>query len=97
MSRFTESRVNGNMGRTLWEEDVRMLSCATLKRYIEKCDDVIDSQDTSAAKALQKEIIAILSPLLSGLTRGLTNYSAVGAFTDCNGKAVVVGDDLDYI
>lgn len=74
-----------------------MLSCETLKRYIEKCDDVIDSKDTSAAKDLQKEIIAVLSPSLSGLTRGLTNYSAVGAFTDCNGKTVVVGDDLDYI
>ena len=74
-----------------------MLSPSTLRRYIQNCDEVIESQDVSAAKDLQKEIIAVLGSSLSGLTRGLTNYSAVGAFTDRNGKTVVVGDDLDFI
>lgn len=74
-----------------------MLSCVTLKRYIKKCDEVIEAHDALAAKALQKEIIAVLEPSLRGLTRGLTNYSSIGAFTDRYGKTIVVGDNLDYI
>jgi len=74
-----------------------MLSSITLQRYIKKCEDVLVSGSISEAKDLQHEIISVLGSDLDGLKRGLTNYSAIGAFSSSNGKTVVVGDEVDYI
>ena len=75
-----------------------MVSRKTLERYIQQLDEVISSGNTAVAKELQNEIIAVLSADLDGLKKGLTNYSAVGAFSDSRtGKTIVVGDELDFI
>ena len=75
-----------------------MVSRKTLERYIQQLDEVISSGNTAVAKELQNEIIAVFSTDLDGLKKGLTNYSAVGAFSDSRtGKTIVVGDELDFI
>ena len=75
-----------------------MVSRNTLERYIQQLDEVISSGNAAVAKELQNEIIAVFSTDLDGLKKGLTNYSAVGAFSDSRtGKTIVVGDELDFI
>ena len=75
-----------------------MVSRKTLERYIQQLDEVISSGNAAVAKELQNEIIAVFSTDLDGLKKGLTNYSAVGAFSDSRtGKTIVVGDELDFI
>lgn len=73
-----------------------MQSKVTLQRYIARCDEIIASGNIDAAKEEQREILAVFGSDLEGLKRGLTNYSAIGAFSH-GGATKVVGENVDYI
>ena len=102
-SELYEAIENGVNGEAL-DSDFRkrreesLLSKKTLQRYIQMCDEVISSKDTTKAKELQDEILASLCNDIAHLKSGLTNYSFVGAFTSgSTGHTTIVGDDVDYI
>lgn len=102
-SELYEAIENGVNGEAL-DSDFRkrreesLLSKKTLQRYIQMCDEVISSKDTTKAKELQDEILASLCNDIAHLKSGLTNYSFVGAFTSgSTAHTTIVGDDVDYI
>lgn len=64
-----------------------MVSSATLERYIEKCNEVLDSSDKSQAASLEKEIVSVFRPDFEGLTQGLDNY----------GLGVLIDHQIDYL
>lgn len=52
-----------------------MLASKSLQRYIELCDDVIYSNDSTRAEELENEIVSIFSNDINEITNGLSNYS----------------------
>lgn len=74
-----------------------MISSRTLKRYIDQCENVISQNNTSVAKELQKEILAVFSPDLEGLKRGLSNYVPRVFYSTADGKTQSTGRDVDWI
>lgn len=74
-----------------------MISSRTLIRYIDQCDNVISQNNISAAKELQKEILAVFSPDLEGLKRGLSNYAPRVFCSTADGKTQSTGKDVDWI
>lgn len=80
------------------KEEGSLISKITLQRYIEKLDEVIDSSDVAAAEELQDEILAVFGSELSGLTRKLTNYGFIAAFSAPNSrKTTIIGGNVDFI
>lgn len=51
-----------------------MLSTLTLKRYIDKCDQILDSANSKEAEILLDEIVATLESHIEGLTARLSSY-----------------------
>lgn len=52
-----------------------MVAAGTLKKYISRCDNLLESDDWSGAEALEGEIIAVFKSDFAGLTQGLDLYS----------------------
>ena len=73
-----------------------MPSVLTLQKYISRLDKVIASNDSASAKDLQEEILAVLSPELEGLKRGLTNYGVYMA-ASIGGKTFESYTPVDFI
>lgn len=74
-----------------------MASVITLQKYIEKCNDVIEKNDVTQAKVLEKEIVSVFQKEIDGIKSGLSNYSPcmIGSIHD--GRTFSTGMDVDYI
>lgn len=73
-----------------------MPSPTTLKRYIEKLDEVILSGDMNAAEGLQDEVLAVFDTEIEGLRSKLDNYAHVSMFSTSDGYDSPV-PDVDFI
>ncbi len=51
-----------------------------VQSYVDRCIDVIESNDPKAAKELQDEIVGVFEPEINGLKVMLDNYSEDAAF-----------------
>lgn len=73
-----------------------MISGITFRRYIGRLDEVIASGNTTVAKELQDEILAVFGSDLDGLKRGLTNYQPYSIIT-LGGRTTKVATKVDFI
>lgn len=73
-----------------------MPSAISLKRYIEQLDSVILSEDVSAAKELQDEVLAVFEPELGSMRSKLTNYQPF-SMASIGGKTVDSSSPVDFI
>ena len=70
----------------------------TLKRYIEKLQQVITSGDERKAENLQREILAVLGNDIDGLKYGLTNYEFSSSYLNKeNGKTMSSAENTDFL
>ena len=74
-----------------------MIAKQTLERYIECCDNVIDSNDISAAESLENEIVSVLGQDIKGIKSRLSNYSPCFMSLSSNGITTSSDDEVDYI
>lgn len=75
-----------------------MVSGITLKRYIEKLQQVITSGDERKAENLQREILAVLGNDIDGLKYGLTNYEFSSFYLNKeNGKTMSSAENTDFL
>ena len=52
-----------------------MLMSKTLKRYMDKCDELLDNPSDEKADSLITEIISVFQSEIEGLTNNLDTYS----------------------
>ena len=70
-----------------------MIKIATIQRYIESCDRIINnSKDPNEAKELEKEIVSVLGNDIKNIRNGLSHYMQRGFYGD-ETKDI----DIDYI
>ena len=70
-----------------------MIKIATIQRYIESCDRIINnSKDPNEAKELEKEIVSVLGNDIKNIRNGLSRYMQRGFYGD-ETKDI----DIDYI
>lgn len=74
-----------------------MASVITLQKYIEKCNDVIEKNDVTQAKVLEKEIVSVFQKEIDGIKSGLSNYSPCMIGSTHDGRTFSTGMDVDYI
>ncbi len=74
-----------------------MASVITLQRYIEKCNDIIEENDVTQAKVLEKEIVSVFQKEIDGIKSGLSNYSPCMIGSTRDGRTISAGLDVDYI
>ena len=56
-----------------------MIKIATIQRYIESCDRIINnSKDPNEAKELEKEIVSVLGNDIKNIRNGLSRYMQRG-------------------
>lgn len=62
-----------------------------INKYIEKCDNAINLNNSQKAKELQKEIIGIFQSEITDIKNGLDNYSGLGLY-DINFEVNYIAD-----
>lgn len=73
-----------------------MVSAVSLRRYIERLDDVIRTENTKTAEELQDEIIAVFGSELGGLRSKLSNYQPCMMAT-IGGRTYDASSPVDFI
>ena len=74
-----------------------MVAIETLKRYIERCKNVIDSNDATEAELLENEIVAVLDEEIINIRNGLSNYSFLSFDLPSDGMSTYASTKVDYI
>lgn len=72
-----------------------MAAAVTLKRYITRCEEILQQNNAAEAEALQKEIISVFADI-DNIRGGLSNYSPIFAMSFA-GNTVVADDKVDYL
>lgn len=72
-----------------------MAAVVTLKRYITRCEEILQQNNAAEAEALQKEIISVFTDI-DNIRGGLSNYSPIFAMSFA-GNTVVADDKVDYL
>lgn len=72
-----------------------MAAVVTLKRYISKCEEILNRGNIAEAEELQKEIISVFHDI-DNIRGGLSNYSPVFAMSFA-GNTVVADEKVDFI
>ena len=84
------------MLNVLPRKDKIMIATVTLKRYIKKCEIVLNNKDLKEAEKLQDEVIATLGNDIKGLKNGLSNYSFV-SIASFAGHTTCLGEKVDFL
>lgn len=72
-----------------------MAAAVTLKKYISRCEDILNRENIAEAEELQKEIISVFNDI-DNIRGGLSNYSPVFAMSFA-GNTVVADDKVDFL